>query len=127
MFGGEADVAVMDGLSGNILLKSSEAVGKLITGILREEIMSSTRTKLGGMLARPAFDKIRQLLDPAETGAAPLLGLNGLVFVGHGRSDARALLNGIRVARQAVEADLLVALREAIKLRLEETKQKEVV
>lgn len=123
LFGGEVDVAVMDGFTGNILLKSSEAVAKLITEILREEIMSSTRTKLGGMLARPAFNKIRQLLDPAETGAAPLLGLNGLVFVGHGRSDARALLNGIRVARQAVQADLLVALREAIRIRLEETKK----
>lgn len=126
LFGGEVDVAVMDGFTGNILLKSSESVAKLITEILREEIMSSTRTKLGGMLARPAFNKIRQLLDPAETGAAPLLGLNGLVFVGHGRSDARALLNGMRVARQAIEADLLVALREAIKTRLEETKKKEV-
>lgn len=126
LFGGEVDVAVMDGFTGNILLKSSEAVAKLITEILREEIMASTRTQLGGMLARPAFNKIRQLLDPAETGAAPLLGLNGLVFVGHGRSDARALLNGIRIARQGVEADLLVALREAIKTRLEETKKKEV-
>jgi glycerol-3-phosphate acyltransferase PlsX len=58
------------------------------------------------------------MLDPGEVGAAPLLGIDGLVFVGHGRSDARALVNAIRVARQAVEADLLSALREAIQERL---------
>jgi glycerol-3-phosphate acyltransferase PlsX len=127
LFGGEADVVVMDGFTGNILLKSSEAVAKLITDILRQELMGSTRTKVGALLARPAFDKIRELLDPAEYGAAPLLGINGQVFVGHGRSDERALINAIRVARQAVQADLLVALREAIQERLQESKAKETL
>jgi glycerol-3-phosphate acyltransferase PlsX len=119
LFGGQADVAVMDGFTGNILLKSSEAVAKLITEILKEQLMSSTRTKIGGLLAKPAFDLIKKMLDPGEVGAAPLLGVNGLVFIGHGRSDARALVNGIRVARQAVGADLLTALRKAIGERLE--------
>jgi glycerol-3-phosphate acyltransferase PlsX len=118
LFGGGTDVAVMDGFTGNILLKSSEAVGKLITEKLREELMGSFQTKIGGMLARPAFARIKKMLDPGEVGAAPLLGIDGLVFVGHGRSDARALVNAIRVARQAVEADLLSALREAIQERL---------
>jgi glycerol-3-phosphate acyltransferase PlsX len=118
LFSGEADVAVMDGFTGNILLKSSEAVAKLITDKLREELMSSVPTKFGGLLARPAFARIKKMLDPGEVGAAPLLGIDGLVFVGHGRSDARALVNGIRVARQAVEANLLSALREAIQERL---------
>lgn len=126
LFGGEADVAVMDGFTGNVLLKSSEAVAKLITDILRQELMRSTRTKLGGLLSKPAFVKIKQMMDPGEVGAAPLLGIDGLVFVGHGRSDARALVNGIRVARQAIQADLLPALREAIQLRLHETRAKEV-
>jgi len=118
LFGGSVDVAVMDGFTGNILLKSSEAVAKLITDKLREELMSSTQTKIGGMLARPAFARIKKMLDPGEVGAAPLLGIDGLVFIGHGRSDARALVNAIRVARQAVEANLLSALREAIQERL---------
>jgi glycerol-3-phosphate acyltransferase PlsX len=118
LFGGGADVAVMDGFTGNILLKSSEAVGKLITEKLREELMGSFQTKIGGMLARPAFARIKKMLDPGEVGAAPLLGIDGLVFVGHGRSDARALVNAIRVARQAVEANLLSALRHAIQERL---------
>lgn len=118
LFGGQVDVAIMDGFTGNILLKSSEAVAKLLIDSLREELMSSTRTKLGAALAKPAFSVIRKMLDPAETGAAPLLGVNGLVFIGHGRSNAYALVSAIRVARQAVEADLLGAIREAIEEQL---------
>jgi glycerol-3-phosphate acyltransferase PlsX len=120
LFGGEADVVVTDGFTGNILLKSSEAVAKLITDVLRQELTASTRTKIGALLAKPAFAKIKQMLDPGEVGAAPLLGINGLVFVGHGRSDARALVSAIRTARQAIEADLLGALRGAIQERLEQ-------
>jgi glycerol-3-phosphate acyltransferase PlsX len=117
LFGGEADVVVTDGFTGNVLLKTSEAVAKLITDLLREELMGNFRTKAGGILAKPAFTSIKKLLDPGEVGAAPLLGINGLVFVGHGRSDQRALLNAIRVARQAVANDLLSALRASIQER----------
>ena len=127
LFGGQADVVVMDGFTGNVMLKTSEAVGKLITDLLREELMKTNRTKVGGLLARPAFDQIKKLLDPGETGAAPLLGIDGLVFVGHGRSDARALVSAIRVARQAVEAGLLEAIRYAIQQRLAETHVQEAV
>ena len=118
LFGGEADVVVMDGFTGNILLKSSEAVAKLLIDSLREELMSSFRTKVGAVLAKPAFRAIRKMLDPAEVGAAPLLGLDGLVFVGHGRSDAYALVSAIRNARKGVEADLLSAIKEAIEEQL---------
>lgn len=114
LFGGQTEVAVTDGFTGNVLLKSSEAVAKLITDLLRQELLSSTRTRVGALLARPAFSQLRKIMDPAEVGAVPLLGIDGLVFVGHGRSDARALLNGIRGARQAVEANLLAAIRTAI-------------
>ena len=118
LFGGEVDVVVTDGFTGNILLKASEAVAKLLVDILRQELTSSLRTKVGALLAKPAFSGIRRMLDPAEVGAAPLLGIDGMVFVGHGRSDARALVGAIRTARQAVEADLLNALRNAIQERL---------
>lgn len=118
LFGGKADVAVTDGFTGNVILKSSEAVAKLIVDMLRAELTSSMRTKLGALLAKPAFGVIRTMLDPAETGAAPLLGVDGLVYVGHGRSDARALFNAIRVARQGVDTDLLSELRTAIQERL---------
>ena len=118
LFGGQVDVVVMDGFTGNILLKSSEAVAKLLIDTLREELMSSIRTKAGAVLAKPAFGTIRKLLDPAEVGAAPLLGVDGLVFIGHGRSDAYALVSAIRVARQAVAAGLLDAIRDAIEEQL---------
>ena len=118
LFGGGADVAVADGFSGNILLKSSEAVASLITRLLREQIRSGLLTSIGGLLAQPAFRRVGKLLDPSEYGAAPLLGIDGLVFVGHGRSDAHALVSAIRVARQAVEGGLLAAMRQAIHTRL---------
>lgn len=125
LFGGHADVVVTDGFTGNVLLKSSEAVAKLITEILKQELTSSLRTTLGAALAKPAFAKIRQMMDPGEVGAAPLLGLNGLIFVGHGRSDSRALVSAIRVARQAVAADLLEAIRTAIQERLSQIRTEE--
>jgi glycerol-3-phosphate acyltransferase PlsX len=114
LFGGLADVVVTDGFTGNVMLKSTEAVAKLIIDILKEELMSSFRTKLGALLAKPAFGKIKKLLDPAEVGAAPLLGIDALVFVGHGRSDARAVVSSIRAAKQAVDNKLLQKLRNAI-------------
>jgi glycerol-3-phosphate acyltransferase PlsX len=122
LYGGHADVAVMDGFTGNVLLKSSEAVAKLMVDMLREGLMSSVRTKIGALLAKPAFDALKKLLDPAEIGAAPLLGIDGLAFVGHGRSDAKALVSAIRVARNAVQANLLEALRTAIQEQLAEAK-----
>jgi len=122
LFGGHADVAVTDGFTGNILLKSSEAVARLLVDTLREELTSSLVTKIGAGLARPAFAKLRKMLDPGEIGAAPLLGVDGLVFVGHGRSDARAVVSAIRTARQAVESNLMVHLRAAIEKQAQSQK-----
>ncbi len=127
LFGGSADVAVTDGFTGNVLLKSSEAVARLITDILKQELKASLRTKIGAALAMPAFNGIKKMMDPGEVGAAPLLGINGLVFVGHGRSDAHALVSAIRIARQAVETDLLNALRGAIQEQLSQVPAQEVV
>lgn len=114
IFSGAADVVVTDGFTGNVLMKASEAVAKLITDRLGEEIMKSPFTKLGGLLIKPAIRELRKDLDPAEVGAAPLLGINGLVFVAHGRSDHQALLSAIRLARHSVEVGLLASLRTAI-------------
>jgi glycerol-3-phosphate acyltransferase PlsX len=117
LFGGAADVVVTDGFTGNVLLKSSESVAKLILDMLKQELMSSLQTKIGALLAKPAFGKIKKLLDPSEVGAAPLLGIDGLVFVGHGRSDARALTNAISLAREAINMNLQKELRIAINKR----------
>jgi phosphate acyltransferase len=119
LFGGEADVVVTDGFTGNVLLKSTEAVANLIQSIIKEELLSTPRTQLGAFLARPAFKKIKKMLDPGEIGAAPLLGIDGLVFVGHGRSDARAMVSAVGAAKQAVDNDLLPALRRAIQESLQ--------
>jgi glycerol-3-phosphate acyltransferase PlsX len=114
LFGGQADVVVTDGFTGNVMLKSTEAVAKLIIDILKEELTASFRTKIGALLAKPAFGKLRKMLDPAEIGAAPLLGIDAPVFVGHGRSDARAIVSAIKAAKQSVDHQLLEALRHAI-------------
>jgi glycerol-3-phosphate acyltransferase PlsX len=66
----------------------------------------------------PAFKNLRKLMDPRQIGAAPLLGIDGLVFVGHGRSDSLALVNSIKRAQQAVDAGLLASLKEAIQAEL---------
>ncbi len=123
VFGGEVDVAVTDGFTGNVMVKASEAVAKLLIDTLRTELTSGVVTSLGALLAKPAFGRVRKLMDPGEVGAAPLLGIDGLIFVGHGRSDARALVSAIRGARKAVEADLLNALRGSIQEQLKQSKQ----
>jgi phosphate acyltransferase len=117
VYAGEVDVIVTDGFTGNIFLKTSEAVARLLVDILRTEIRSGLVTSVGGLLAMPAFREVRRIMDPAEVGAVPLLGVDGLVFIGHGRSDSRAILNAIRGAREAVGAGLLDALRGAIRER----------
>ena len=119
LFNGEVDVIVTDGFMGNVLIKSSEAVSKLLLDVLKGELTSTFRTKIGAALAMPAFKNVKELLDPREFGAAPLLGIDGLVFVGHGRSDAMALVSAIRVAKQAVDTNLLTSLKEAIQEQLQ--------
>jgi phosphate acyltransferase len=76
--------------------------------------MAGPITTFGALLSKPAFNRIRSIMDPDDVGAAPLLGVNGLVFIGHGRSNAHALVSAIKVARQAVEADTLNAIKEAL-------------
>lgn len=123
LFGGEVDVAVTDGFTGNVLLKSSEAVAKLLVDTLRTELMSSTVTKIGAALARPAFKKLKKLMDPEEVGAALLLGIDGLVFVGHGRSNASAIVSAIRGARKVAHSNLLNEMRLNIPAILSQNEQ----
>ena len=114
-FGGHVDVVVTDGFSGNVFLKATEAVAKLLIDTIREAIMGGgLLTKIGGLLIKPAMGKVRKLMDPSEYGAATLLGVNGLVFIGHGRSNARAVQVAVRVAKEAVEAGILNGIKSAI-------------
>lgn len=115
VIGGKVDVAVTDGFVGNVMLKTSEAVAKLIVDKIKSAIKNGgPLALLGGALVKPALNQIKKLLDPSEEGAAPLLGVNGLVFIGHGRSDAFAIKNAVRVAKNAVDAKVLDAMKSAI-------------
>jgi len=115
LIGGEVDVVVTDGFTGNVMLKTSEAVAKLLVDKINEAIKKGGPLAiLGGLLIKPAMGSIKKLMDPSEEGAAPLLGVNGLVFIGHGRSDAIAIKNAVRVAKQAVESGVLNSIRSAI-------------
>ena len=107
---GLADVVVTDGFTGNVIIKLAEGVSKMLLQILREEITSSNLSKMGALLAKPAFDQVRSRLDYREYGGAPLLGVDGPVIIGHGRSDARAIRNGIRMAAQTVENGVVDAI-----------------
>ena len=119
LIGGAVDVAVTDGFTGNVMLKSVEAVAKLILDKIKESIKAGgPLAMLGGILIRPSLKGLRRMMDPSEEGAAPLLGLNGLVFIGHGRSNANAIKNAVRVAKAAVEADVLGSIRSAIEQSL---------
>lgn len=98
---GAVDVVVTDGFTGNIALKVAEGAAELILNELRAALTSRLHYKLAAALLRPALRAVRSRIDYAEYGGAPLLGVNGVVIVAHGRSDPRAIFNAIRVARDA--------------------------
>jgi len=114
VFAGKADVVVTDGFVGNVAIKMAEATADFLFRNLREEIPSTMPGKVGGLLIRPGVQRIRARIDWREFGGAPLLGIDGVAVVAHGRSDARAVKNAIRVAREAVAARLVDKIREAV-------------
>ena len=119
-YAGEADVVITDGFTGNIFLKTSESVASFMSDMIREAIVKSPITILGGVLARPAFASIRAKMDPTEVGGAPLLGLDGVAIVGHGRSNARAVRSAINVARIAAQQKMVDAIRAELAAQLSE-------
>jgi len=118
VFAGETDVVVCDGFTGNVFLKTSEAIGKMMTDIIKEDINSGIITKLGGLLVKPAFNRIKTMMDPSQVGAARLLGVNGLVFIGHGRSNSVAIFNGIKAAQHDVDLHLINEIQAAIEKQI---------
>lgn len=114
VFAGRADVVVADGFVGNVAIKMAEATAEFIFRTLRDEIPKSLGGKLGGLLIRPRIRDIRARVDWREFGGAPLLGIDGVAVVAHGRSDAVAIKNAIRVARDAVQNGLVSNIRQAV-------------
>ena len=104
---GAADVVVTDGFTGNVSLKLLEGTIRTLLDALREEIASSSRGKIGGLLIRPAARSLRNRLDPDTYGGAYLLGLRGLSVIAHGNSSRRAIANAIRLAARGVEHDVV--------------------
>lgn len=115
MLRGAVDVIVTDGFVGNITIKTLEAMGSALSGLIRQEIQRDAISLVGGLLARPAFGRVYKQIDPFEIGGAPLLGVNGVVIVGHGRSNAFAIKNAIRQARLAVNGRVVQAIQEGLK------------
>ena len=112
---GAADVAVVDGFTGNVMMKTAEAVAGYMTDTIRKYIMAGTLTKIGGALARPAFKRVRDEFNPDEVGGAPLLGVNGVVIIAHGRSNAYAIQQAIGQARRVAERGIVAAIADGLK------------
>jgi glycerol-3-phosphate acyltransferase PlsX len=114
LFTGKVDVVVTDGLTGNVALKACETLAELMMDLMREELQSSVRTRVGAWLSQPAFRRVRRRNDPASIGGAPLLGMKGCCVIGHGKSSVRAVVNGIRTASEFFTS----AVNDAIEIEL---------
>lgn len=110
----KADVAIADGFVGNVLLKTAESTSRYIVDTLRTEIRSGVLSTIGGLLARPALRRAARNLDPNSIGGAPLLGVNGVVFIGHGKSTSEGVCNAIGQARQGIEFGIVNAIQTGI-------------
>ncbi len=111
---GEFDVIVTDGFTGNVALKTMEGTAKVVGEHLKRAIMSSTVSKLGGLLANKAFADMKKKMDWREIGGAPLLGVAGVGFISHGRSDAFARENVIRRVRDAAKSHFTDEIAQAV-------------
>ncbi len=114
IFDGNVDVIVADGFVGNVVLKVSEGLVEAVTSMLKEEIVASASSKVGYLLAKKAFKNLKKKIDYSEYGGAPLLGLNGVCIISHGRSNAKAIKNAIVRAHESIEAHLSAHISEEI-------------
>ncbi len=111
---GGADVVVCDGFVGNVVLKLSEGLAETLLGLLRTQMTSTTVSKLAAAILRPGLRKLFKRLDYSEYGGVPLLGVNGSAIVSHGRSNAKAIKNALRVAHQTAETGIATAIAEGL-------------
>ncbi|NPV52142.1 MAG: phosphate acyltransferase PlsX [Firmicutes bacterium] len=111
---GSADVVVADGFVGNVVLKLSEGLGQAIFSMLKAGVEANLAAKIGALLMRPVLFNLKKKMDYAEYGGAPLLGVNGVAIIAHGRSNAKAIRNSIRAARDAVANDIVGAIRSSL-------------
>ena len=114
LFSGKCDVIICDGFVGNVALKVSEAAAESMQTFLKRNLLSSPLGKIGLLFLMPSLKRFKKELDYAEHGGAPLLGVNGVVIIGHGRSNKKAIKNAIRVAKEEVERKFNEKILEAI-------------
>ena len=114
VYNGKVDVIVCDGFVGNVALKISEGLVEAVRFLLKESLTSTITSQVGAMLARKAFTNFGRKLDYSEYGGAPLLGLRGVAIVGHGRSNANAIKNAIRVAKEFYESGINTLIEEEL-------------
>lgn len=112
---GRTDVAVCDGFVGNVALKSIEGAAKLFSVSLRESLKSTVTSQVGALLSRQAFKDFKKRLDYSEYGGAPLLGVRGACIIGHGSSNEKAIMNGIRVAAEFAQAEVNAGIEAALR------------
>jgi glycerol-3-phosphate acyltransferase PlsX len=117
LYNGHAEVVVCDGFVGNVALKTSEGLAKLVNSSLRESLKSTVTSVVGALLSQKAFKAFKKRLDYSEYGGAPLLGVRGVCIVGHGSSNERAIMNGIRVAAEFAQAEVNSAIEAALARR----------
>lgn len=113
---GEIDVLICDGFVGNIVLKLTEGMGISIFDMLKQVFMKSTKTKLGALLLKSGLKEFSKKLDYTEYGGAPLLGVKGIVIKAHGSSDANAIKNAVRQAKQSLENNVIENIETNISL-----------
>ena len=116
VFNGSSDVIVCDGFTGNVALKISEGLADTMLHLLREELRKDLRSRAGSLLLIPAFRRFKRRIDSSEFGGAPLLGVNEVCLISHGRSTAKAIKNAIRAARECVANKVISHIREGIAL-----------
>jgi len=115
LFSGRSDIVICDGFVGNVALKVTESVVETMQFFLKKHLLSNAVGKLGVLLLKPSLSRFKKELDHSEYGGAPLLGVNGVAIIGHGRSNAKAIKNAIRVAKEEVERKVNEKIMEAIK------------
>jgi glycerol-3-phosphate acyltransferase PlsX len=120
LFSGEADVIVTDGFTGNVVLKTGESVYEYISQALRQGFSENLRTKLGYALSAPVFKSLKAKMDYAEYGGALLLGVKAVTIICHGRSQPKAIMNALRLARDFCVAGLNQRIVEQIQSRMKE-------
>jgi glycerol-3-phosphate acyltransferase PlsX len=115
LFNGRSDVAVCDGFVGNVALKAIEGTAQLLTASLRQSLKSTVTSQVGALLSRRAFAEFKKRLDYSEYGGAVLLGVRGVAIVGHGSSNEKAIMNGIRVAAEFAQAEVNSGIEAALR------------